>query len=242
MDADVQARKRAAAEHALAYVRDGMVLGLGSGSTAELFVAALGARVRGEARGGARGGLRVVGVPTSERAAQLARDAGVPLATLEERPRVDLTVDGADEIDPRTFDLIKGRGGALVREKLVAVASGREIIVADDGKLVRALGERQPVPVAVVPFGWSGTAARLEELGCSVRLRRGADGTPSLTDDGHYILDCRFGPIGEPARLADRIKSVPGVVEHGLFIGRADLVVLGTGAGVKVLEPEEVRR
>ncbi len=234
MDADVEGRKRAAARRALEYVGDGMVLGLGSGSTAELFVAELGARVRA--------GLRVLGVPTSERSAELARAHGVPLTTLEDHPRVSLTVDGADEIDPRTFALIKGRGGALVREKLVAVASEQTLIIADDGKLVRELGERQPVPVAVVLFGWSSTLARLERLGCRATLRRRTGDAPFVTDDGHYVLDCRFGPIRDPHRLAADIHALVGVVEHGLFIGLAAQVVIGGPDGARVLELEGARR
>jgi ribose 5-phosphate isomerase A len=233
-EAEATAHKQAAARRAIEYVRDGMVLGLGSGSTAELFLAELGARVRD--------GLDVVGVPTSERSAELARAYGVALTTLERHPRVDLTVDGADEIDPRTFGLIKGHGGALLREKIVAVASDQEVIIADESKLVGALGERQPVPVAVVPFGWSVTLARLERLGCSASLRRNAVGAPFVTDDGHYIVDCRFGPIREPHRLAGEIESVVGAVEHGLFLGLAARVVIGGAAGVRILEAEEDRR
>jgi ribose 5-phosphate isomerase A len=225
--ADVGALKRLAAQRAAEYVRDGMVVGLGSGSTAELFVDELGERVRR--------GLRVVGVPTSGRAAARARAAGVPLTTLDEQPRISLTVDGADEIEPETLALIKGRGGALVREKMVAAVSEREIIIADDSKLVRTLGERQPVPVAVLPFGWQATAARLARLGCSPTLRRRpGESTPFETDDGLYVLDCPFGPIARPGHLAAEIKAQLGVVEHGLFVGLAHGALVAGSDGVRV--------
>ena len=232
MHSEVEARKQAAARRALEFVDQGMVVGLGSGSTAELFVAGLGERIRA--------GLRVRAVPTSERCAELARQYGVPLASLDEHPRIAVTIDGADEIDPATLAVIKGRGGALLREKLVAVATEHEIVIADDSKLVRSLGERQPVPVAVVPFGWAQTARRLQDLGCTPTLRPAPAGQgPYVTDDGHYILDCRFGPISDPARLASEIKSIVGVVEHGLFIGLVHRVVIAGPEGVSVLEPGE---
>jgi ribose 5-phosphate isomerase A len=225
---DVEAQKRAAARRATEYVRDGMVVGLGSGSTAELFVAELGARVGN--------GLRVRGVPTSERTAALAAAAGLALTSLDEVPRLDLTVDGADEVEPSSLALVKGRGGALVREKLVAAATDRVVIVADQSKIVPTLGLGHPVPIAVVPFGWRQTADRLRPLGGQAELRRRPDGSPFRTDDGHAILDCRFGPIAEPARLAGDIKTIVGVVEHGLFVDLADWVVVGGPDGATVLE------
>ena len=225
--ASADAAKRAAAEHALAYVEDGMTVGLGSGSTAELFLAALAGRVRD--------GLRIRGVPTSERVAGLARAAGISLVDPEELPPIALTVDGADEVDP-SFNMIKGRGGALLREKLVATASEWMVAVVDEGKLVAALGERQAVPVNVVRFGWRQTAARLARLGCEPILRTTDRGAPFVTDDNNYVLDCRFGAIAQPARLAEEIKGLLGVVEHGLFIGIADRVVVGSPSGARVLE------
>ena len=221
------AGKRAAAERALTYVEEGMTVGLGSGSTAELFLAALGERVRG--------GLRIRGVPTSERVAALARAAGIPIVAPEELPPIAVTVDGADEVDP-SFNMTKGRGGALLREKLVATASDVMIVVVDETKLVGALGERQAVPVNVVRFGWRQTAARLERLGCAPALRLTTSGTPFVTDDNNYVLDCRFGPIAQPARLAEEIKGLLGVVEHGLFIGVASRVVVGGAGGARVLD------
>ena len=221
------AGKLVAAQRALGYVEDGMTVGLGSGSTAELFLAALAERVRD--------GLRILGVPTSERVADLARAASIPLVDPEALPPIAVTVDGADEVDP-SFHLIKGRGGALLREKLVATASDRMVVVVDDSKLVASLGERQAVPVNVVRFGWRQTAARLERLGCEPVLRMTEGGAPFVTDDNHYLLDCRFGPIPQPSRLAEEIKGLLGVVEHGLFIGAAGCVVVGGAEGARVLD------
>jgi ribose 5-phosphate isomerase A len=232
---DVQALKRLAAHQAVEEIRDGMVLGLGSGSTAEQFIAELGTRVGR--------GRRVLGVPTSERSAALARSHGVPLTTLDEHPRVDLTVDGADEIDPSTLTLIKGGGGSLVREKLVAAVSERVLIIADESKLVGRLGEHHPVPVAVLPFGWHAAVERITALGASVTRRQAAgETTPFVTNDGLHVLDCQFGPISDPARLASEIKAQLGVVEHGLFIGLADRALIASEAGVRVLEPLAPRR
>jgi ribose 5-phosphate isomerase A len=223
------ALKRAAAERAVAWVEDGMVLGLGSGTTAEVALALLARRVTD--------GLRVVGVPTSRRIERLARRHGVSLATLDEHRRLDLTIDGAEEVEPRRLALIKGRGGALLREKIVAAASETVVIIVDESKLVRALGERQPVPVEVVPFGWSRTAAALEKLGGEVSLRRRSpSGRPYVTDGGNHIVDCRFGRIGDPAALERSIKALPGVVESGIFVGLADRVVVAGAGGVRVIE------
>ena len=224
----VQERKRAAARRALEEVRDGTVLGLGSGSTAEVFLEELAKRVRD--------GLRVAAVPSSKRVARLAGEHGVPLTTLEDQPHLAIAVDGADEIHLGSFSVIKGGGGSLVREKLVALATDREIIIADESKVVERLGQERPVPVAVVQFGWNRTAARLEELGCEPTLRAADDGSPFVTDDSHYVLDCGFGPIAEPDRLASRIKALVGVVEHGLFIGLVHEMIVATAEGVKVWE------
>jgi ribose 5-phosphate isomerase A len=218
--------KRAAAIGALEHVRDGMRLGLGSGSTAEIFVHELGARVRQ--------GLRVVGVATSNRVSMLATAQGVPLTSLDAVDRLDLTVDGADEVDIRTLALTKGRGGALLREKLVALASDRELIIVDDSKLVDRLGQRCAVPVAVIPFGWQQTAARLRALGCEPRLRMTHTG-PFISDDGLVTLDCQFAPIEDPIGMAAALKAIPGVVEHGLFVDIADEVVVASAEGLRSL-------
>jgi ribose 5-phosphate isomerase A len=220
--------KRQAALRALEHVGDGMLLGLGSGTTAEIFVEELGQRVAN--------GLRIVGVPTSLEVAHLASQHHIPLADLDDGATIDLTVDGADEIEPRTLNLVKGHGGALVREKLVAAASRKEVIIADASKLVERLAEHGPVPVAVVQFGWQHTARALEHLGARPHRRLAADGQPFVSDDGLYILDCDFAPIDMPAELATALKSVVGVVEHGLFLGMADKVIIAAADGVQELQ------
>ena len=228
---DAEALKRAAASEAVRLVQDGMVVGLGSGSTAELFLEALAQRVGG--------GLRLAGVPTSLRVADLARGYGIEIARLEDVTRIDLTVDGADEIQTARLDLIKGRGGALLREKLVATATERLCIVADSSKLVARLGEQQPVPVAVIPFGWRQTADRIRQLGGQPTLRL-HEGSPLVTDDELYILDCGFGPIDDAAALASVLKAQTGVVEHGLFLGLAERAIVASSEGITILGPGTV--
>lgn len=224
--------KRAAAEAALAHVQPGMKLGLGTGSTAALFVELLGARVAE--------GLDVVGVPTSEATRELAERVGVPLTTLKDTPELDLTVDGADEVDPE-LRLIKGGGAALLREKIVAFASRRMIVIADAKKQVSALGAF-PLPIEVVPFGKEATRRAVERaaarLGLSgkIEIRRAEDECPIVTDSGHTILDGHFGRIDRPEELAAALSAIPGVVEHGLFIGLADLVLIAGPDGVTTLE------
>ena len=221
------AQKRAAGEVAVGLVQDGMVVGLGTGSTATFAIDALAQRVRQ--------GSRIVGIPTSERSAAQARGAGIPLATLEEHHRIDLTIDGADEIERGALNLIKGLGGALLREKIVAAASERLVIVADALKLVDRLGTGVPVPVEVVPFGWQTTAERLARLGADPVLRRDSAGQPFRTDGGNLIVDCRFAAIADPAALEQALSHVVGVVESGLFIGMADLVLVAGDDGVQRL-------
>ncbi|ACZ39192.1 MAG: ribose-5-phosphate isomerase RpiA [Sphaerobacter thermophilus] len=221
-------RKRAAAERAASAVQDGAVVGLGTGSTAECVIQALAERVKE--------GLRIVGVPTSLRSERLARSLGIPLIDLQDATRIDVTIDGADEVAVGTLDVLKGHGGALLREKLVAVASEREVIVVDDTKLVERLGSRFAVPVEVVPFGWRVPAQALEALGGRVALRSvPPEGEPFVTDNGNYILDVDFGPIANPAALANEIKTITGVIEHGLFIGIAHEVIVAGAQGVEVL-------
>jgi ribose 5-phosphate isomerase A len=223
--------KRSAAEAALAHVEDGMRVGLGSGSTAEHFVTLLGRRVAE--------GLDVAGVATSEGTARLARQAGVPLTTLEETPELDLDVDGADEIGPG-LALIKGGGGCLLREKIVAAASARMIVIADAGKCVAQLGAF-PLPIEAVPFGLTATVLAVErvavELGlpAAIDLRR-RDGEPFVTDNGNRILDASFGLIPDPEALAGRLADIPGIVEHGLFLGFADLALIASPDGVAAIE------
>jgi ribose 5-phosphate isomerase A len=224
---DPRELKKAAAEWAATLVEDGMVVGLGTGSTASLILEPLAARIRQ--------GLRIVGIPTSERTAEQARGLGIPLSTLADHPRVDLTIDGADEVEIGTLDVIKGRGGALLREKIVASASARLVIVADESKLVDRLG-RGAVPIEVVPFEWQSTARRIERLGGSPALRLRPEGGAFVTEGGHYILDCAFGPISSAGSLDGELNGIVGVVEHGLFLGLADQVVVGGAGGVEVLD------
>lgn len=225
---DTSKLKQAAAIQAVEQVRDGMIVGLGTGSTAAFAVAALGERVRG--------GLRIIGIPTSVRTEQQAREEGIPLATLAEHPRLDLTIDGADEVEVNSLDLIKGLGGALLREKIVASASERLVIIVDSSKLVERLGSLAPVPVEVVPFGWQATERSLIELGAQPRLRLGADGEAFLTDGGHYILDCALGPIADPPGLEERLDRTVGVIDSGLFIGLASQVIVAEPNGIRVLD------
>jgi ribose 5-phosphate isomerase A len=228
----MDALKRQAAARALQEVRDGMKLGLGTGSTAKHFVDLLGEKVRA--------GLAVVGVPTSEATRAQAEHCGVPLATLDEIDHLDLTVDGADEIDG-ALNLIKGGGGALLREKIVAAASDRMIVIADESKWVDALG-RFPLPVEVIPFGLAATrramAGAFAESGVSGQmvLRKGKDGHVFVTDGGHWIIDAHLGRIEDAPRLAGLLSLIPGVVEHGLFIGLAGAVVLAGAQGICMIE------
>lgn len=234
-DADRDALKRAAAEAAVDLVEEGMVVGLGTGSTAAFAVEALARRHRQ--------GLRFVGIPTSERTAAQAGAAGIPLSSFAEHRQIDLTIDGADEVERGTLNLIKGLGGALLREKIVANASRRLAIVVDGAKLVDRLGTHAPVPVEVVAFGLEVTRAALEVFAAEVRPRLSPAGDLFVTDGGNRILDCHFaGPIADPARLEDRIRRVVGVVESGLFISRADPVFVADGQGVHRLDSARAHR
>jgi len=224
--------KRQAAARALEHVRDGMKLGLGTGSTAKHFVELLGERVRA--------GLRVIGVPTSEATRADAVKCGIPLTTLDEIDRLDLTVDGADEIDP-SLNLIKGGGGALLREKIVAAASDRMIVIADDSKWVEVLG-RFPLPIEVAPFGFSATRRAVEntiaalQRGGPLVLRQGKVGHAFVTDGGHWIIDAALDRIDDPKAMAEALSGIPGVMEHGLFIGLAQMAILAGPDGVTVVE------
>lgn len=218
--------KRTAAVAASDRVTDGMVLGLGTGSTVRYAIERVGQRVAE--------GWNLVAVPTSRATAELAESLEIPLTTLEEHPDLDLTIDGADEVDPR-LNLTKGLGGALLREKIVAVASEAFLVVVDESKVVEALGEKAPLPVEVLPFGFRRTQASLEALGCQPSLHREGE-APFRTDNGNYVIHCRFDPIEDPVGLASRVKAIPGVIEHGLFVGMADAVFVGTMAGVKEMK------
>ncbi len=228
---DMDGLKRHAAARALEEVRDGMKLGLGTGSTARHFVDLLGERVRA--------GLRVVCVPTSEATRMQAEQCAIPLTTLDEVARLDITIDGADEVD-RNLDLIKGGGGALLREKIVAASSERMIVIADDSKWVETLG-RFPLPIEAVPFGFSATKASIAEALESHRasgglvLRKGSDGHVFVTDGGHWIVDAHCGQIPDVSALACALNVIPGVVEHGLFVGLAQMVVLAGAEGIRIV-------
>jgi ribose 5-phosphate isomerase A len=204
-----------------------MVVGLGSGSTATLAVEAIANRVQS--------GLRILGIPTSEQTGRVARDLGILLSTLEEHDHIDVTIDGADEVEIGTLNLIKGRGGALLREKIVASASKRVLIVVDETKLVNRLAIRDPIPVEVVPFGWQAVARRITQLGANPILRRCADNQPFITDGGNYILDCGFLEIPSVTDLEKDLDRLVGVVEHGLFIGLASEVIVGGPDGARSL-------
>ncbi|HXX56560.1 MAG TPA: ribose-5-phosphate isomerase RpiA [Thermodesulfovibrionales bacterium] len=214
--------KQAAAGRSLAFVRDGYVVGLGTGSTASHAIRLLGELVQA--------GLKIRAIPTSVNSRVLAAGLGIPLTTFDECSEIDVTIDGADEIDP-ALNLIKGGGGALLREKIVASASHTVVIIADASKQVPALGNF-PLPVEVVPFAQALLARRIEALGASVTVRKDRKGRQFVTDEGHHILDCSFGEIPDPAGLAGELSHMPGVVEHGLFIAMTDIVLIGKGAEV----------
>jgi ribose 5-phosphate isomerase A len=233
IDASLQNEwKKAAAESAAQLVQDGMVVGLGTGSTAAFFIEALARRLSSK-------NLRITGIPTSEHTAGLARDLKIPLTTFAEHSRIDLTIDGADEVELGTLSLIKGHGGALLREKIVAAASDRMVVVADETKVSEKLGTLASVPVEIVQFGWQVTLKRLGELGGNVALRLGADRTPFVTDGGNYIADCAFGPITSPKETVHHLDHVVGAIEHGLFLGFSREVIVGGRNGTKILKRSE---
>jgi ribose 5-phosphate isomerase A len=221
--------KKAAAEEALKLVEDGMVLGLGTGSTAAFFVSALGRRI-------AEDGLRISAIPTSVQTETQAHSLRLPLTTLAQHAQIDLTIDGADEVERGTLYLIKGHGGALLREKIVAAASRRMVVIADETKLVERLGSLVSVPIEVVRFGWQATGRRLTELGGNPSLRLGSDKKPYVTDSGNYIMDCAFGPIEKPKEIAHHLDHVVGAVEHGLFLGYTQEVIVGGREGVQTFK------
>jgi ribose 5-phosphate isomerase A len=216
------AEKEAAARASLRFVRDGQVVGLGTGSTAAYFIQLLGEQVKN--------GLRIRGIPSSVRSGEQAASLGIPLTTLDECQQIDVTVDGADEVDPQ-LRLIKGGGGALLREKIVASATRQLVIVADATKWVPVLG-KFPLPVEVIKFAQALVMKKIEALGGAVELRRDADGKPYLTDEDNHILDCRFGQIPDADRLARQLSDMPGVVEHGLFIGMTSVVLVANGSEI----------
>jgi ribose 5-phosphate isomerase A len=231
MTDEVQQWKRIAAEEAVKYVQSGMVVGLGVGSTAIFAVRKLAQDLR-------QGHLHnILGIPCSRQVAEEAQRLGIPLTTLEEHPTIDLTIDGADEVDPN-LNLIKGGGGALLREKIVAQASLQEIIVIDETKLSPKLGTKWPVPIEVTPFGWGTQVGFLETLGGVPVLRMLPDEKPYTTDQGNYILDTRFGPLEDPSSLAQILAHRAGIVEHGLFLDLATEVIVGGPSGIRKLRKD----
>jgi ribose 5-phosphate isomerase A len=229
MDDPAAALKRQVGEEAASLVEDGMVVGLGTGSTAAFVIEALGRRWNE--------GLRFVGIPTSKRSGTQAASLGIALSDFSHHAEIDLTIDGADEIERGTLHLIKGLGGALLREKIVAAASRRLVIIADDRKLVGHLGEHTPVPAEVTPFGWESVALQLGRIGAAVSPRRDRAGTLFVTDGGNLILDCAFGVIEDPVALERRIREIVGVIESGLFIGRASLAIVAGQHGIMRYQP-----
>ena len=212
----LEAEKKLVARASLNFIKDGDIVGLGSGSTASYAIQFLADRVRA--------GLRIRGIPTSDRSRDLAARLGIPLSTLEEYPAIDVDIDGADEVDSR-LNLIKGGGGALLREKIIASASRKFVVIADSSKHVSILGAFS-LPVEIIPFAEPVLKKEFTALGADVRLRSYAYGNPYKTDEGHHILDCHFGEIRDPAALARSLKDMPGVVEHGLFVGMADTILV----------------
>ncbi|KYK20102.1 ribose-5-phosphate isomerase [Thermoplasmatales archaeon SG8-52-4] len=228
---DKEELKKLAGEKAVDYIEDGMVVGLGTGSTVEYSLKKIGKLVRS--------GLKIKGIPTSVHTKRIAIKEQIPLTSLDVNPIIDLTIDGADEVDS-DLNLIKGGGGALAREKIIAFNSTKVIIVIDDSKIVKALGIDFPLPVEVMKFGWTSTQKTLEELGCNVELRKIMGNEPYITDNSNYILDCEFERIEEPEQLEININNIPGVVENGLFIGLVDEVIVGGKQGILTLEKETV--
>jgi ribose 5-phosphate isomerase A len=214
--------KEAAARASLRFVKDGQIVGLGTGSTAAYFIQLLGEEVKR--------GLKIRGIPTSDRSREQAASLGIPLTTLDEFQQIDVTVDGADEVDPQ-LRMIKGGGGALLREKIVASVTKQLVIVVDATKRVQVLG-RFPLPVEVIKFAQGVVEKKIRALGAEVELRRAADGKPYLTDENNHILDCRFGQIPDADGLAQQLSDMPGIVEHGLFIGMANVVLVANGGEI----------
>lgn len=227
---DLAVFKEQAAIQAVVLIQSGMIVGLGAGTTSSYAVRHLGEQL-------ANGSLEnVLGIPCGVKVENIARQFGVPITTLDDHPIIDLTIDGADEVDPR-LNLIKGGGGSLLREKMVAQASRREIIIVDETKLSPILGTHWPVPIEVVPFGWRAQIGYLEKLGAQVTLRKQADNTPFTTDQGNLILDCNFGPIADPVELSIKLQERAGIAEHGLFLGLASEIIVAGKDGIRRLAP-----
>ena len=228
MESLVKEEKRAVAKYASSLVKDGQVVGLGSGSTAALFIVELGKRVKRE-------GLEIIGIPTSKASEELARKEGIKISTLDEYPELDLDVDGADEVDPE-LNLIKGLGACMLREKVIAAASKLFVVIVDHTKLVDRLGSKHPVPVEVLPFSLGYVKRKLRELGYKFELRLGKNGEPLVTDNGNYVLHVYTGPMENPEEVDETLRNIPGILETGIFPGMANLVCVGKGGKVEVLK------
>lgn len=222
--------KKLAAEKAVEQIKDGMIVGLGTGSTVNYTIKKLGELVKN--------GLKIQGIATSVKTKRIAQKEGISITTLDENPEIDITIDGADEVDS-SLNLIKGGGGALTREKIIAFNSKKVVIIVDDSKIVKALGIDFPLPVEIIKFGWTSTKKSLESFGCLVTLREIIQGEPFITDNGNYILDCDFEYIHNPEQLEKDIKNIPGVVENGLFINLAHQVIVGGKQGIVTLDKEK---
>jgi len=222
--------KKLSGEKAVEQIEDGMIVGLGTGSTVEYSLRKLGQLVKE--------GLKIQGIPTSIHTKRIAKEENIPLTTLEENPIIDITIDGADEVDSN-LNLIKGGGGALTREKIIAFHSEKVIIIVDDSKIVKCLGIDFPLPVEVVKFSWEATKKTLENFGCEVTRREIMQDEPFITDNGNYILDCEFERIENPEQMEIDLNLIPGVVENGLFIGLADKIIVGGKQGIMTLEKEK---
>ena len=222
--------KKQAGEEAVKHIEDGMTIGLGTGSTVEYTLRKVGQMIQE--------GFKIQGIPTSIHTKRIAKEEKIPLTTLDEHPEIDITIDGADEVDSN-LNLIKGGGGALTREKIIAFNSKKVIIVVDDSKVVKALGIDFPLPVEVVKFAWTSTKKRLEAFGCNVAIREVMKGEPFITDNGNYILDCEFDYIENPEQMEIDINCIPGVVENGLFINLVSEVIVGSQQGILTLEKEK---
>jgi ribose 5-phosphate isomerase A len=223
--------KRLAGEKAVDQIKDGMIVGLGTGSTVEYSIKRIGKLIKE--------GLKIQGIPTSIHTKRLAIEKDIPLTDLEKNPIINITIDGADEVDSY-LNVIKGGGGALTREKIIAFNSEKVIIVADDSKIVKRLGIDFPLPVEVIKFGWTGTKRALEDFNCDVKLREIMPGEPFITDNGNYILDCEFDRIDDPEQLEMNINNTPGVVENGLFIGLVNEIIVGGKQGIITLDKKAV--
>ncbi len=230
---DIERLKQAAAGAAIDFIKDGMVVGLGSGSTATYAIEALGKKVAD--------GLKILAIPSSEESSRLAQKHGIDLTTFAKNPDIDVTIDGADQVELKSLNLIKGLGNALLGEKIVARASKKLIIMVDERKLVDCLGNKTPLPIEIVPFGWELTKEIVCQYGCSAELKLDSKHKPLITDSGHYLLNCQFVKIENARKLDKDLKLITGVIETGLFVNMTDLVIVAKQSGIVILQREQLR-